>query len=452
MSRHKFIKELYEHDPDYQAFESEKNASCKKHIDNIFTSCYENYFFQNIHLLDLVKKTLGKSKEAKWKPVLAGGGVLLISPFVIFISAFIHFIVIITKILRLSHRPTQLSEPLSIAFCSLSLRKLDQYSKATNKNFTCIYDDIRLPSTYSSDSQVGIMQSLRLRERLKLLFSYKFASELIRNIIGYFRVSKKYRFSLQFLIYFSKRFGVDSFTWGAIEECLTSLSIREVYSASTNERYAIFLKRLCKSKSINAICIPHGFSPILLLPDGVFGDTYYAINRAEKNYLRKNYPSNNYLFEEELALKLFRVSAPSKNTPKRIVYCTTSRHREADQECIDLLCARFDEIYVKLHPIDKVSDYKFPNNASIIESYIEAISGNILVTKPSTMLVDGTYNDSLCIMLLDDPVVKFDYRFIYPGVRTESTLVANNLHEAMQILETEIGKDVAPESVEIAGC
>ena len=427
MKRSKLIEQLFNNDSNYDSFNIAFNKESKKYFDNKFLSNYENYYYQNIFFISKVENIVLNSNKIvnNFFNIL----IAFISVFIIIPVSIIHYLIIFYRLLGIKHFKKFIKGDFSVALCKQSLKKLECFSEVKKLSLYCLYDDLRMNDVLSSNKHVGMLELLSLSDRIKLFLSLKFLNVVIKNIYGYFLISRKYDYSLKFLFYFLKRFGIDSYSWLVLDNLLSSLSPNKVYSASTNERYAIALKRLCVSNSIKTVCIPHGISPKLKLPNGIFGDEYFALSKIEMNYLSENYLENTYIYNDELNHKMFKVTLDKEPLTKKFVYCTTSRNREEDEAIINKLCSVYEKIYVKLHPNDKEGNYRFHRNALIIESYPEAIVGNIVISRLSAVLIDASYNNSIPIMLIDNSLDIFDYKFLYEGIRTQSVIQVCSFNE-----------------------
>ena len=77
-------------------------------------------------------------------------------------------------------------------------------------------------------------------------------------------------------------------------------------------------------------------------------------------------------------------------------------------------------LYIKLHPLEKKSEYKDLMNIKFIENFDEAIQSNICISRKSTILLEALYNDSTSIALLIDKQDKFDFTNSFPSLSDSS--------------------------------
>ena len=77
-------------------------------------------------------------------------------------------------------------------------------------------------------------------------------------------------------------------------------------------------------------------------------------------------------------------------------------------------------LYIKLHPLEKKSEYKDLINIKFIENFDEAIQSNICISRKSTILIEALYNNSKPIALLVDEQDKFDFTNSFPSLSDPS--------------------------------
>ena len=320
------------------------------------------------------------------------------------------------------------STQVGIINCTSSIRKIRQYLGGRNEIECLLYDDLRinLNSTTENSMTVGLFQILPKRERISLLLSLISFKNLL-SIVSEIREFNGVSFiDFSFLDYYSKR----CFTSRLCELALISLfkknnQITQVISGSTNEWYAISLKNVCSTFKIKSICIPHGVSPGIELPHGVFGDIYYCLSLVEKRGLDSTYrkKQQQFVFDEKFIKNTMVVSSPHIKFSNNIVVFTDSRCTSLDQHLIDLVSKEVSFFYIKLHPNDVSSNYIFPENTSLIQDFPFAISQSICISRVSAILLDAINNDSVAISYQNSKDDRLDAKFLFPGMFDEKVSI-----------------------------
>ncbi len=352
----------------------------------------------------------------------------------VLLTAFMSFIWFSLKsLLLINYNP--ISEGCSsivVLNCNGSKRKIEQYCRSDLASFAVLYDDLRLDHP-GIDSMVGntrgVMQSITRRKRM-LILSRVVTFKSLRKVTSEIRcLFNQSLFDVVFLEYLAKRMFAHSIQARVLEDILlNSDGCLSVISGSTNEPYAISLQKLCEKIKIDSICIPHGVSPGVKLPHGLFGDRYYCLSQSELRSLRRLYPdkSERFIFSGSFISKCMVVGSPHSTFSKNIVLFTDSRAVYRDQMIIDYLADFSGVFYIKFHPNDNATNYTLPENCKITHDFNFAISKSIAITRTSAVLLDALYNGSLSVSFQEQIQDRFDAAYMYPGVIEDGVLVIEN--------------------------
>lgn len=173
------------------------------------------------------------------------------------------------------------------------------------------------------------------------------------------------------------------------------------YTGNNLDRFAVIEEELAKKYKITTVCIPHGLEYGFKFPHCFTGDIFYTTSNQAAKHLNYIYSKEKFVFDEHIAKNMFSIKKKNieGKKEKKVVFFTEPREVEVNLKIIDelvpLLKAEKIELYLKLHPKDKKTNYKrFEKNISFIEKFDEAISNNICFSRKSTTILEAIYNNS----------------------------------------------------------
>jgi len=300
-----------------------------------------------------------------------------------------------------SQSPVTLDNNLIIANCSTSYSKLNKYFINKKNNLKILVDPIQVKNEVSFFNLQSRFNLLKLIiPSFKLAYSHYIESnELIRLM-----TNNKYG-DLIARDYLSKRVHYTALFELVLQKSLQKSKVKTLFSGVRDERYGYIMQKICNKLSIETVCIPHGLAYAYKYPNGVFGNTYFAYSKLEANKLSEIYSNTNQKFTSE--------SDSKKNTkfqPKYdLVYFTNSRDVPGDRINICNLLTYNKTLMLRLHPNDQESNYKDINGINFVDNFSDSISAKYIVSKPSTVLLEGLKNGSMPIALLLSRLDVFSY-------------------------------------------
>jgi hypothetical protein len=322
---------------------------------------------------------------------------------------------------------------IAIATCNTSRRRLEKFSQVSNRRIPIIAHDLGTSPwrAVKNSRGVSVYDALTTRELMAAITSVLQAGVIASSLKEVFEISNCNFVSLRFIKYAAVRVVYDSITQKVLEKFFDKARVRTVIAGCTNERYGVYLGRICSHLGIKTICIPHGVSPALVLPNGVFGDKYYCLSQAEKISLDRNYPGQEHVLDEGLILDLFSIESESKTELcAKAVVATSSRDYQGDQALIDWVSKSTAEFGLRLHPNDSIVNYKIPANCKLVSDFSEAVCGVVLFVKLSAMTIDAVINGSRVYVVLTTLQDHFDYRFLY-GSAVHPEAIVLERHESI---------------------
>ena len=149
-------------------------------------------------------------------------------------------------------------------------------------------------------------------------------------------------------------------------------------------------------------------------------------------HLNNLYGTNKFVFNKEIVEGMFKVKSAKSLTERKIVYFSEPREPEVN---IQILKGLLDylantKLCIKHHPKDNLSDYEeFNGKIEVIQDLTDAIQGNICLSRKSTTLLEGVYNDSLCgAIIINEKDKAIFYNF--PSLQDDAIEIFKSIEEA----------------------
>lgn len=315
---------------------------------------------------------------------------------------------------------------LFISTCKTSNKKLLRVINLTKNNiiFT-IHSDLYY--SIKSVRFINVVVYVFKFYKVDIFIYIKYFYILSRNILSYFRIISNIHSDLFFSSYVGKRIYLDSLNETVIFKLLNSNKVNTVYSGCTNERYAIFLQNICTKLNITTKTIPHGISPNLNLPAGLFGNHYLCLSKSEYSSLKSIFPMINFYFREKHARYLYKIN-DSSYKPKNICIATTSRSFKIDQSLIDNVSSYVANPLIKFHPNDSYKNYNIPSNCLICNSYEYIINNCIIVTSLSAITLDVAYNGGIAYVYIAENDIYYSQN-VYAGLFHEKSIIITDFKQ-----------------------
>lgn len=187
--------------------------------------------------------------------------------------------------------------------------------------------------------------------------------------------------------------------------------IQHIRSFEMISRFSSLLNNLVSKHSVNtATCYPHGLEYDVFYPHGYFGNVTYTTSRYASQKLNSRYASSNFVFDKKLIDLLFSYDIKVAN-PKEYVYYTDARNIKEDY--LNIINLQGKVKYVKLHPIDSISNY--PNiELKVIDDFFEAVSYGAIIMRASTVLFEGFNSNCLVYCLATNDKERYLVEYLYP--------------------------------------
>ncbi|NVK02943.1 MAG: hypothetical protein HWE12_15485 [Oceanospirillaceae bacterium] len=427
---------------DLDEFQKYVHTKCEALGDVSNLGIYANYFHQHIFFQEVKSQYFSDTAPVRDSKVLA----IFILIVAIFLGAGIVFFALVRGCLgrRSFHASVDSSETAGVATCNGSLERLRSYLLKYSKESSIVYMDV-LAKKSNRFIEKGvtvrhIIDVISFREIFfALAISPIFYSYFYRNFRSVLLISAKYYVSYKFCCYSGIRLVQDAVNASLIHAYLQKYSVKNVVAGTTNERYGTYLQEICNVLSIDTVCIPHGVSPCLKLPNGIFGNSYMCLTSREREYLEAIYGPGRFIYDHQVINELYqRKEVFNSRFTESIVYATCSRDVKGDQRVMDKLIEYDFRFVIKLHPNDSLSNYRLPPARRKVVSIDEALCSTRLITKLSAITIDASENGSQVFVVIDSVCDLIDYRCLYFGAVHPSAKVVYSVDELVGFLGTDV--------------
>ena len=350
---------------------------------------------------------------------------------------FLGYIVASILYILISRKPKKkLDDKMQVAFinCKASLNKVKRYFSIKGEDIFYLIDDKNItPKSYNVNSYLSFY-SIFPKWKFVLL-----VPGLIKlSYAEYFRIKKELKIefnkycSIDILNYCISRIFQTVYIEYALEAWINKnqLNVETIFSGVRDERFSTIQQNLGRKYKIHTVCIPHGLAYSINYPKGIFGDIFYTSSLNESKILEANFSDRgqSFIYDKDLVNQLYDVNY-SEEKEKEIVFFTDARNIPLDDEIINYLFDLFSSVRVKLHPLDKVTNYSKLKEADLIHNFSEAITNNIVVSRNSTVLLEAVYNKSESFSILLNKNDIFNSNFLYPSLSHQAINKAYSLEE-----------------------
>lgn len=321
-----------------------------------------------------------------------------------------------TKLFRMSaikNKAIIVAESFYLALNQLKIRK-EKREIDLNKDF-CVLRTVAakkkiLPSMDREifvENGVGkgnLYSFLGLQKRLKLLRKARqntFVSFCnLRDMLNKHQLYRTKSVAFDFIKYRI----VPAEFYGLIIDEIMNLPWRGRFISGNNlDMYACIEEKMARKHAMGTVCIPHGLEYGYKFPHGFTGDLFYATSVKASKWLNGLYGTDKFVFDESVVSSMFKISF-DKTNERRVVYFSEPREPYVNlnilRKLIPYLQKQDVTVFIKHHPGDNFEDYDEFTNLPVIKDLKDAICGNICVSRKSTVLLEGLYNNAACAAII----------------------------------------------------
>ena len=220
-----------------------------------------------------------------------------------------------------------------------------------------------------------------------------------------------------------------------------------VVTGNKEDRFALSEQTVCRRKAIELICYPHGLEYGMRLPRGVVGDKFFCYSQETKSYYENIYSctGQEFHYAPDIVAKMLGNATRSEDVitaPPRIVFFPESRGKDINLKIISELLRAKLEIYLKLHPLDSEDAYLALGlkEDNLILDFDDAITGNVVLARKSTVLLEAVYCSSSSCALLFDSGDEQVFNEQFPSLWDERIMRVRNIEQLCDWLKTEASR------------
>ena len=190
---------------------------------------------------------------------------------------------------------------------------------------------------------------------------------------------------------------------------------------------------------IKSFNIPHGIEYGFRFPKGFSSDVFYAHSQYAADYLNKLYSTTKYVYKKEVISRMFSYNC-TKPHGQMIIFFTEPREANVNVEIINGLIPVVKELnkklYIKLHPVEKPEFYK-NIDVEIFTDYDTSLTGNICISRKSTILLEAIYNNSTPIAIITNPKDQATFNQ-FPALNAQEIIKTYSIDELGKVISNHL--------------
>ena len=211
----------------------------------------------------------------------------------------------------------------------------------------------------------------------------------------------------------------------------------EYYTANNLDRFSVLEERVAKENNIKTYNIPHGIEYGFKFPKGFSCDVFYAYTEYSSQYLNTLYETNKYVFDQGIIENMLKLDSSNKPHSQYVIFFTEPREINVNIEIISSLKKMMDiegwTLYLKLHPTDKKSNYDYLG-CPYITDYTVSLTGNICISRKSTILLEAIYNGSIPIAIITNDKDASIFK-TFPSLNSEKIIKKYNIEDLFNTIK-----------------
>lgn len=292
----------------------------------------------------------------------------------------------------------------------------------------------------SLDNKDSIYRLFPKTERIKWVFKAYFLSYKEFNQMASFYSSLLGKNFLYVLMsYYKKRILYAELYKLMLDEYFKNFAGKEFYSGNNLDRFSVIEDQICKKHCIKSYNIPHGIEYGFKYPKGFSSDVFYVHSQYTADYLNNLYNTTKYVFNESIVRRMFEYNY-NKPHDKLVIFFTEPREVDVNINIVKGLLPKVKEngwkLYLKLHPVDNKSNYD-GLDVDFITEYELSLTGNICISRKSTILLEAIYNKSLPIAIITTPKDETMYS-LFPSLNAKEIIKTYSIEELYNVIKTNI--------------
>ncbi len=299
------------------------------------------------------------------------------------------------------------------------------------KKFPEIYQEVE--SFFEKDSIYRLFpKGKRLKWTIK---AYINAFKTMKTMVAFYVPMLGRHFKYALFDFYKKRIIYAEIYKMMMEEYLPYFKGCNFYTGNNLDRYSVIEEQLCQKYGLKSYCIPHGIEYGFKFPKGFSCDVFYVHSQFTADYLNSLYNTKKYVYDEDIICRMFEYHY-DKPHEKMIIFFTEPREVNVNVDIVNGLLPKLEEkgwnLYLKLHPGDSKTNYE-GLKVDYISDYELSLTGNICISRKSTVLLEAIYNNSLPVAIITNPKDQTMFT-LFPSLNSKEIVKTYNIDELFNVI------------------
>lgn len=327
--------------------------------------------------------------------------------------------------IKIPYRPgIEVSEKFAVLRSKASIKKF--------KNFPEIAQEIEDP--YNRDS---IYRLFPLFKRIGWCVKSYFRSfKTLRSMNCFYTPLLGSTFKYSLYSFYKKRVVHTELYKQVIEQYFAQFNGKEFYTGNNLDRYSVIEDDIAHKYKIRTFNIPHGIEYGFKFPKGFSSDVFYTHSQYTADYLNKLYKTSKYAYDESIIKRMFDYKYDVLHN-QMVVFFTEPRDVYVNLDIIQNLLPAMErmreKLFLKLHPGDSKENYK-DFDVEYCTDYNLSLTGNICISRKSTILLEAIYNRSISIAIITTSKDKATFNQ-FPSLNADGIIKTYSVHELIEVIK-----------------
>lgn len=299
------------------------------------------------------------------------------------------------------------------------------------KNFSEINQEIE--SFFETQSIYRLFpRTLRLKWAFK---AYRNSFNTFARMYNFYSPLVGMQFKYPLMIFYEKRIVYAEIYTILLDYYFPYFKDCKFYTGNNLDRYSVIEDQMCEKYNIRSYCIPHGIEYGFRFPKGFSCDVFYVHCQYAADYLNNLYGTDKYVYEEEIIRRMFDYHYEN-NHERMVVFFTEPREINVNIDILNSFLPKLKEygvkLYIKLHPGDCKNNYE-NMDVEFLTDYNLSMTGNICISRKSTILLEAIYNKSIPIAIITTPKDQTLFS-LFPSLNAEQIIKTYNVNELFETI------------------
>lgn len=289
-------------------------------------------------------------------------------------------------------------------------------------------------------SRDSIYRLFSLQTRIKWAFAAYFCARSTKREMNSFylnNVGPNFQYTLN--LYYAKRILYAEVYKLMLDSYFSRFEGCEFYTANNLDRFSVIEDEIASKHNIKTFNIPHGIEYGFRFPKGFSSDVFYAHSQYAADYLNKLYNTTKYVYNKGIISRMFSYNC-TKQHEQMIIFFTEPREQNVNVEIINgllpIVRKLHRKLYIKVHPVENPEYYK-DMDVEVFSDYDVSLTGNICISRKSTILLEAIYNNSIPIAIITNPKDQATFNQ-FPALNAKEIIKTYSVEELGRVISKNI--------------